>query len=45
MFRKSVFFKGMDNVDQLFKIGEIMGTADIIAYVKKFGLKPESKIR
>lgn len=35
----------MDNVDQLFKIGEIMGTADVIAYVKKFGLKPESKIR
>ncbi len=45
MFRKPAFFRGADNVDQLFKIGEIMGTAGIVSYVKKYSLKPDQKIR
>lgn len=35
----------MDNVDQLFKIGEILGTESIRNYVKKYGLKPDPAIR
>jgi hypothetical protein len=35
----------MDNVDQLFKVGEIMGTEDIRKYVKRLGLKPDVRIQ
>lgn len=35
----------MDNIDQLFKIGEILGSDSIRAYVKKYGLKPDVMIR
>ena len=35
----------MDNVDQLFKIGEIVGSDSIRTYVKKYGLKPDHQIR
>lgn len=40
-----MFFKGLDNIDQLFKIGEIVGSDTIRAYVKKYGLKPDHRIR
>jgi casein kinase II subunit alpha len=45
IFKKSVFFKGEDNIDQLKKIGEIIGTTDIANYVKKYGLKPDQRLR
>ena len=45
IFRKSVFFKGMDNIDQLFKIGEILGCSAIRTYVKRNNLKPDITIR
>ena len=35
----------MDNIDQLFKVGEIVGSDSIRTYVKKYGLKPDHHIR
>ena len=43
MFRIGILFRGDDNNDQLFKIAEIMGTADINKYVQKFKLNPDPK--
>ena len=45
MFRVDVMFKGMDNIDQLFRIGEVMGSAAIEEYVNKYVLKPDARIR
>lgn len=45
LFGKGVFFRGEDNTDQLFKIGEILGSNSIREYVKRYGLKPDAKIR
>jgi len=45
IFKKSVFFKGEDNIDQLKKILEIVGILDIQNYVKKYGLKPDPKLK
>ena len=32
---------GSDNFDQLDKIARVLGTEGLIAYVKKYGAKPE----
>lgn len=43
LFRREPFFRGKDNIDQLGKIVAVLGTADLIAYMVKFGIemKPE----
>jgi casein kinase II subunit alpha len=35
MFCKEPFFKGIDNDDQLIRIAKVIGTEDILNYVKK----------
>lgn len=38
MFKRDPFFKGADNVDQLVKIVEVLGTDEFLKYIKKYGL-------
>ena len=38
LFKVDPFFKGNDNYDQLVKIAKVLGTDDLIAYVKKYKL-------
>lgn len=38
IFKKEPFFHGHDNQDQLVKIAKVLGTADLNAYVDKYGL-------
>ena len=38
MFRHEPFFKGSDNYDQLVKIAKVMGTEDLLTYLKKYKL-------
>eukprot|EP00004_Rigifila_ramosa_P022902 TRINITY_DN6355_c0_g1_i2.p1 TRINITY_DN6355_c0_g1~~TRINITY_DN6355_c0_g1_i2.p1 ORF type:complete len:374 (-),score=76.99 TRINITY_DN6355_c0_g1_i2:107-1201(-) len=39
IFRKEPFFHGHDNYDQLVKIARVLGTDDLHAYLKKYGLR------
>ena len=39
ILRKDYMFKGTDNPDQLVKIARIMGTAELMDFLKKYGLK------
>lgn len=45
IFKKAVIFKGDDNVDQLRKIAEILGTSDIEKYIQKYKFRPDAKVR
>jgi len=38
IFRQEPFFKGRDNIDQLVKVAKVLGTDDLMPYVKKYGL-------
>ncbi|KAJ2847372.1 Casein kinase II subunit alpha [Coemansia brasiliensis] len=38
IFRKEPFFHGHDNPDQLVKIAKVLGTDDLIAYLKKYNI-------
>ncbi|XBW36673.1 hypothetical protein QEN19_002247 [Hanseniaspora menglaensis] len=38
MFNVEPLFKGSSNTDQLIKIAQIMGTEDLMAYLRKYGL-------
>jgi casein kinase II subunit alpha len=38
LFKVDPFFKGSDNNDQLIKIAKIMGTDDLLTYLKKYKL-------
>lgn len=38
IFKKDPFFQGNDNNDQLVKIASVLGTDELYAYVKKYGL-------
>ena len=38
IFKKDTFFKGSDNIDQLIKIVQVMGEADLFEYLKKYNL-------
>eukprot|EP00009_Paramoeba_aestuarina_P014907 CAMPEP_0201532996 /NCGR_PEP_ID=MMETSP0161_2-20130828/51834_1 /ASSEMBLY_ACC=CAM_ASM_000251 /TAXON_ID=180227 /ORGANISM="Neoparamoeba aestuarina, Strain SoJaBio B1-5/56/2" /LENGTH=506 /DNA_ID=CAMNT_0047936713 /DNA_START=41 /DNA_END=1561 /DNA_ORIENTATION=- len=38
IFHHEPFFKGADNSDQLVKIAEVLGTADLHAYMAKYGV-------
>ncbi|KAJ2726799.1 Casein kinase II subunit alpha [Coemansia sp. Benny D115] len=38
IFRKEPFFHGHDNEDQLVKIAKVLGTEDLMAYVKKYNI-------
>jgi len=38
IFRKEPFFHGHDNNDQLVKIAKVVGTAELYAYLEKYGL-------
>ena len=39
IFKKEPFFHGNDNFDQLIKVVKIMGSNDLINYLKKYDLK------
>ena len=45
IFKKPVIFRGDDNVDQLRRIAEVLGTADIEKYISRYKLKPETSVR
>jgi casein kinase II subunit alpha len=38
IFKKDPFFFGEDNYDQLVKIAKVMGTDDLIEYLRKYNL-------
>jgi len=38
--QKIPFFRGEDNVDQLYKIADVLGTVDLKKYISKYKLKP-----
>lgn len=38
MLDREPFFKGADNLDMVLKIAKVVGTEDILSYVKKFRL-------
>jgi len=38
IFRKDPFFHGQDNADQLVKIAVVLGTENLYAYLRKYGL-------
>ena len=40
-----MIFKGDDNVDQLRKIAEVLGSEEILRYVQRYKLKPDPKVR
>jgi serine/threonine protein kinase len=39
IFRKEPFFHGRDNQDQLVKIAKVLGTAELNAYLEKYGIE------
>lgn len=39
IFRKEPFFRGDSNFDQLIKISKVLGTDELHAYLKRYGLK------
>ncbi|SCV06173.1 LANO_0H23706g1_1 [Lachancea nothofagi CBS 11611] len=39
VFKKEPFFKGSTNPDQLVKIARVLGTNELLAYLRKYGLK------
>jgi casein kinase II subunit alpha len=41
IFMKEPFFHGRDNYDQLVKITKVLGTDDLVAYLKKYDLTLE----
>eukprot|EP01015_Nassula_variabilis_P027417 TRINITY_DN5612_c0_g1_i8.p1 TRINITY_DN5612_c0_g1~~TRINITY_DN5612_c0_g1_i8.p1 ORF type:complete len:179 (-),score=19.15 TRINITY_DN5612_c0_g1_i8:63-599(-) len=42
IFQKEPFFQGSDNYDQLEKINKVLGTQDLIAYVKRYNMEMDS---
>jgi len=38
IFRKEPFFQGQNNYDQLVKIARVLGTAELYAYLEKYGI-------
>jgi casein kinase II subunit alpha len=39
-----VIFKGDDNLDQLYKITEVLGAEDVLKYIQRYKLKPDPKV-
>lgn len=39
IFRKEPFFHGHDNYDQLVKIGKVLGTDELYAYIDKYNIR------
>jgi casein kinase II subunit alpha len=39
LFRREPFFRGKDNKDQLSKIVSVLGSADLLTYCEKYGIK------
>mmetsp|Transcript_10637 Transcript_10637/g.19182 ORF Transcript_10637/g.19182 Transcript_10637/m.19182 type:complete len:531 (+) Transcript_10637:30-1622(+) len=44
IFQREPFFRGADNDDQLVKIARVLGTEDLHAYLKKYGLQPSEAL-
>lgn len=44
IFKVETMFKGKDNVDQLGKIVQVLGSADLVAYIKKYNMVVEEAI-
>eukprot|EP00879_Flechtneria_rotunda_P016319 GHRR01017074.1.p1 GENE.GHRR01017074.1~~GHRR01017074.1.p1 ORF type:complete len:216 (+),score=43.38 GHRR01017074.1:60-707(+) len=44
LFRKQVFFRGEDELDQLVKISKVLGTEDLYAYAEKYGVELDPKL-
>ncbi|XP_066140024.1 casein kinase II subunit alpha-like isoform X2 [Euwallacea fornicatus] len=45
LFRKDPFFHGNDNQDQLFRIVKILGTSELISYLKKYNIHLDSNLQ
>ncbi|PIA15889.1 Pkinase-domain-containing protein [Coemansia reversa NRRL 1564] len=43
IFRKEPFFHGQDNYDQLVKIAKVLGTDDLVAYLKKYNIELDDR--
>lgn len=44
IFRKEPFFYGHDNYDQLAKIARVLGTDDLHAYLRKYGIELDPQL-
>jgi len=44
IFRKEPFFDGHDNYDQLVRIARVLGTEELHAYLRKYGLSLDSQL-
>eukprot|EP00013_Stygamoeba_regulata_P023025 CAMPEP_0177647848 /NCGR_PEP_ID=MMETSP0447-20121125/10516_1 /TAXON_ID=0 /ORGANISM="Stygamoeba regulata, Strain BSH-02190019" /LENGTH=349 /DNA_ID=CAMNT_0019150455 /DNA_START=269 /DNA_END=1318 /DNA_ORIENTATION=+ len=44
IFKREPFFHGHDNHDQLVKIARVLGTADLYAYLNKYGLVLDTNV-
>lgn len=44
LFRKQVFFRGEDELDQLVKISKVLGTDELYAYAEKYGVELDPKL-
>lgn len=44
IFRKEPFFDGHDNYDQLLRIARVLGTEELHAYLRKYGLSLDSQL-
>ncbi|KAJ3011569.1 Casein kinase II subunit alpha [Thoreauomyces humboldtii] len=45
IFRKDPFFHGQDNYDQLVKIAKVLGTDTLYAYLDKYSIKLDDRIK
>jgi len=43
VLQKIPFFRGADNIDQLYKLAEVLGTIDLKKYISKYNLKPNKE--
>lgn len=38
LFKKTPFIQGNDNIDQVLKVTKLMGTAEVVNYIKQYKL-------
>jgi serine/threonine protein kinase len=44
LFKKEPFFFGSDNDNQLVKIAAVLGTQDLVAYCRKYSMRPNQQV-
>ena len=45
LLRREPFFRGKDNADQLAKVAAVLGTDDLVMYMRRYGLPVTADIR